>query len=64
MQVSGNAMMLEIPLSLLGITDYRQICLEFKWADSTVPINEMEDFYCEGDAAPLGRMNWVYRNCK
>ena len=22
----------------------------------------MEDFYCDGDAAPLGRMNFVYQN--
>ena len=62
MRVSGNEMMVEIPLSLLEIGDYKDITLEFKWADSTSVIDEMEDFYCEGDAAPLGRMNWVYRN--
>ena len=22
----------------------------------------MEDFYCDGDAAPLGRLNYVYQN--
>ena len=22
----------------------------------------MEDFFCDGDAAPLGRMNYVYQN--
>jgi hypothetical protein len=22
----------------------------------------MEDFYCDGDAAPLGRMNYIYQN--
>ena len=22
----------------------------------------MEDFYCDGDAAPLGRLNFVYQN--
>lgn len=64
MRVSGCEMMVEVPLALLGITDYKNIILEFKWADSTKVINEMEDFYCEGDAAPIGRVNWVYRNCK
>lgn len=64
MRVSGNEMMVEVPLSLLGIPDYKEISIEFKWADSTTVIDEMEDFYCEGDAAPLGRLNWVYRNYK
>ena len=36
--------------------------MEFKWADSETVYNEMEDFYCDGDAAPLGRMNYVYQN--
>ena len=64
MRVSGCEMMVEVPLAMLGITDYKNIVLQFKWADSTRIIDEMEDFYCEGDAAPIGRMNWVYRNCK
>jgi len=64
MQVSGCEMMVEVPLAMLGITDYKNIVLEFKWADSAAGIDAMEDFYCEGDAAPLGRMNWVYRNTK
>ncbi len=63
-RVSGNEMMVEVPLSLLGITDYKEINLEFKWADSDTTIDEMEDFYTEGDAAPLGRMNYVFRNHK
>ena len=24
--------------------------------------DEMEDFYCDGDIAPLGRLNYVYQN--
>lgn len=36
--------------------------LEFKWADADVQIDKMEDFYCYGDAAPAGRMNFVYQN--
>lgn len=64
MQVSGKEMMVEVPLSLLGIKNYKAINLQFKWADSESVIDEMEDFYCEGDAAPLGRLNWVYQNYK
>ena len=36
--------------------------MQFKWADSETVYDEMEDFYCDGDAAPLGRMNFVYQN--
>jgi hypothetical protein len=61
-RVSGNEMMIAVPLSLLGIEGYLEINAEFKWADSASVYDEMEDFYCDGDAAPLGRMNYVFRN--
>ncbi len=63
--VSGNEMMISVPLEMLGINNYNEICIEFKWfdADSGVYVNEMEDFYTYGDAAPLGRLNYVYQNC-
>ncbi len=63
--VSGNEMMIEVPLDMLGIKNYNGICIEFKWfdADSGVYVDEMEDFYTYGDAAPLGRLNYVYQNC-
>ena len=61
-RVSGNEMMIAVPLSLLGIEDYRAINVEFKWADSETVYDEMEDFYCDGDVAPLGRLNFIYQN--
>ena len=63
--VSGNEMMISVPLEMLGIKHYNGICIEFKWfdADSGVYVDEMEDFYTYGDAAPLGRLNYVYQNC-
>ena len=61
-RVKGNEMMIAVPLSLLGIEDYRAIDVEFKWADSDTVYDEMEDFYCDGDVAPLGRLNFVYQN--
>ena len=55
-------MMIAVPLSLLGIEGYLEINTEFKWADSRSIYDEMEDFYCDGDVAPLGRMNYVFQN--
>ena len=61
-RVKGNEMMIEVPLSVLGIDNYEAIDVEFKWADSKDFYDEMEDFYCDGDIAPLGRLNYVYQN--
>lgn len=62
-KVEGNKMMIEVPLEMLGYSDYRQVYMEFKWADADeeVQFNEMEDFYCFGDAAPMGRLNYIYQ---
>ena len=60
--VQDNKMMIAIPLAQLGIEDFHDIDVEFKIADSDTVYDEMEDFYCDGDAAPLGRVNYVYRN--
>ncbi len=61
-RVESNRMMVAVPLSTLGIENYREIEIQFKWADSESRYDEMEDFYCDGDAAPLGRLNYIYRN--
>lgn len=64
-KVSGNEMMIAVPLELLGINNYNEICMEFKWfdADEGIKVDSMEDFYSHGDTAPLGRLNYVYQNC-
>ena len=61
-RVEGNEMMVAVPQSMLECKGYLELCMQFKWADSETSIDEMEDFYCDGDAAPLGRMNFVYQN--
>ncbi len=61
-QVSGNKMMIAVPLSMVALDNYKEINIQFKWADSTTTYNEMEDFYIDGDAAPLGRLNYIYQN--
>ena len=61
-RVKDNEMMIAVPLEMLGIEGYKEIKVEFKWADSETSYDEMEDFYCDGDIAPLGRLNYVYQN--
>lgn len=61
-QVQGNQMMIALPLATLGATDYRELNVQFKWADSLVPYESMENMYEYGDVAPLGRLNYVYQN--
>ncbi|MBE6585046.1 MAG: hypothetical protein E7645_00805 [Ruminococcaceae bacterium] len=60
-RAKDNELMIAVPLTLLGVTDYRQIAIDFKWVDSTSVINTMEQFYTDGDCMPLGRMNYVYQ---
>ncbi|MCQ2430227.1 MAG: hypothetical protein MJ192_07850 [Clostridia bacterium] len=61
-RVFGNEMMIEVPLAALGITQYDRIAVQFKAMDSDNAVDEMEDFYIEGDAAPLGRPDFMYQN--
>lgn len=62
-RVEGNKMMVAVPQSMIGMENrYLELCMEFKWADSKTVYDEMEDFYCDGDVAPLGRMNYIYQN--
>ena len=61
-RAKGNQMMISVPMELLGIEGYKEICMQFKWADSKTTYDEMEDFYIDGDCAPLGRLNYVYQN--
>ncbi len=58
-----NKMMIEVPMEMLGITNPTGIKLQFKWADSKTEITTMEQFYTDGDAAPLGRLNYTFQNC-
>ncbi|MBE6649462.1 MAG: hypothetical protein E7614_08110 [Ruminococcaceae bacterium] len=61
-QIKDNKMMIAVPLEMLNIEDYGNINIQFKWADSNEKITTMEGFYEFGDVAPLGRLNWIYRN--
>jgi hypothetical protein len=54
----GNKLQIAVPREALGLKG-KKIDIQFKWAD-----NYQEDdfwsFYTDGDAAPIGRMNYVY----
>lgn len=55
--------MIAVPMELLGITNPNAIKFEFKWADSRSEITTIEQFYTDGDVAPLGRLNYIFQNC-
>lgn len=67
MKAEGNKLMLAISRNDLGIPDNNGanlIDIQFKWADN---YQKNEDgscdiwtFYTDGDAAPYGRMNYIY----
>ena len=59
-RAKGNQMMIAVPLELLGVEHCDYMNFNFKWVDSDSKITTMEQFYTEGDVAPLGRMNYVF----
>ena len=59
--VSENCMEVAIPMELLGLTSGVEFALEFKWADNMQNDNDVYEFYLNGDSAPQGRFNYVYK---
>ena len=59
-RVKGNQMMISVPLEMLGVAHCDYMNLHFKWVDSDSKMTTMEQFYTEGDVAPLGRLNYVF----
>ena len=62
-KTEGNQMMAAIPRDLLGIPDDNGSCvldIEFKWADNYQGEGDIWSFYTDGDAAPYGRLNYVF----
>jgi len=56
MKVDGNQLQLAIPKRLLSAPNES---LQFKWADNYQAGN-IFSFYTDGDAAPIGRLNYVF----
>ena len=59
-RAKGNQMMIAVPLELLGVAHCDYMNFHFKWVDSDSKMTTMEQFYTEGDVAPLGRLNYVF----
>ncbi len=62
MKTDGNKMMIAIPRSAIGASG-SLYHLEFKWADNYID-DDIFSFYTDGDAAPYGRLNYVFSNSK
>jgi hypothetical protein len=55
-----NEMMIRIPKAYVGLGKDDAFEIQFKWMDSRSRVRGMEDFYTSGDAAPIGRLNYVF----
>lgn len=58
--VSGNKMEIKVSRSALGATG--KLDFEFKWNDNMQEEGHILDFYVNGDTAPGGRFNYVYKD--
>jgi len=56
----NNVLMIIIPLSKIGLT--QPVDIEFKWSDNMQDDTDPLDWYINGDAAPGGRLNYIYTN--
>ena len=59
--VEGCEMEIAIPRKVLQLDRKGGFELEFKWVDNSQQDGDIYDFYLNGDAAPLGRFNYLYR---
>ena len=57
--LKGNKLQLAIPLEVLGL-EGEEVTVEFKVADNYQEEAGVWSFYLHGDAAPYGRLNFVY----
>ncbi|MDD7676531.1 MAG: hypothetical protein PUJ09_07905 [Eubacteriales bacterium] len=67
-KVDGDTMTVTVPRHSIGLESCPDprldlISLRFKWADGYEP-NNVFSFYKNGDAAPIGRFDYVYSNVK
>ncbi len=65
---SGRNMVVAVPRELLGIKgapdgEHDLVSLSFKWTDGC-DTSDVFSFYRDGDAAPYGRMAYLYSNVK
>ena len=51
--------MVEVNRSLAGLAGEGKPEFEFKWIDN-IALDDVMNFYRDGDAAPFGRFNYVF----
>lgn len=59
----GKQIYYKVPRQAVGLKQIygvEMLDFEFKWADN-VGTDDIINFYCDGDVAPTGRFNYVYR---
>ncbi len=56
--LKGNNLQIKIPREMLGLGE--KLDFEFKWSDNMQSADVM-DFYLNGDCAPIGRFNYLYK---
>lgn len=59
-EVEGKRLMLTVPRKLVGMTE--PLNFEFKWSDNMQNDDDPMDWYVNGDVAPGGRFNYMYRS--
>ena len=59
--MKNNELQFAIPLSTLGM-ESEDVSIQFKFADNYQGEDDIYSFYLNGDAAPYGRLNYVYES--
>ena len=59
--IHGNTLGLKVRRTIFNLTTEAALDFEFKWSDNMQQEGNIMDFYVNGDAAPGGRFNFVYR---
>ncbi|MBE6952063.1 MAG: hypothetical protein E7452_00720 [Ruminococcaceae bacterium] len=59
--VNGNTLVIAVPRTVAGLDG--TLDFEFKWSDN-MQTPDVMDFYVNGDTAPIGRFNYLYREKK
>ncbi|MEA3340943.1 MAG: VCBS repeat-containing protein, partial [Chloroflexota bacterium] len=60
-RVAGNKMEISIPRNLIGQVD-AEIAMNFHWADNMQSLNDIAEFFINGDSAPNRRFDYHYAN--
>ena len=55
----AKSVVYKVPCNVLGVDSRKAFKLEFKWSDNRQS-DDVMDFYVNGDAAPRGRLNWLF----